>query len=257
VDLVGRRIVVTGGAQGIGATLVAAYAREGAHVASFDVSAAEGERVAATATAAGPGDATFYACDVTDRAAVDSATDAFSARVGGLDVLVNAAGVERRAPAESIELAEWELVFAVNVTGTLHTNQAAFRHLRQGGGAILNFASGAGVRGYPNGAHYAAAKGAVLSWTRTVAMEWGRHGITVNALCPGVQTPMAAAAQARLSDEEREQARQRMAATTPIDGRLGDPERDLAPVMVFLASTGARFVTGQTIVVDGGRTMVR
>ncbi|MCE0767803.1 SDR family oxidoreductase [Pseudonocardia kujensis] len=255
MQLDGRRIIVTGGAQGIGAALVAAYVREGARVGSLDLQREEGEAVVAAAT--GPGRATFRYCDVSDRVSVDAAIDAFVDDLGGLDLLVNVAGIERRAPAEEIDPAEWEHVFAVNATGTLYTNQAAFRHLREHGGAILNFASGAAVRGYPNGAHYAAAKGAVLSWTRTVAMEWGRYGITVNALCPGVETPMAAAARERLTPEQHEEARIRMAANTPIDGKLGDPDRDLVPFLVFLASPGARFITGQTLVVDGGRTMVR
>src|SRR5690606_33879013 len=152
---------------------------------------------------------------------------------------------------------DWDRLFLVNTKGTFITNQVAFRWLRERGGAILNFASGAGVLGYKDHGHYAASKGAVLSWTRTIAMEWGKYDITANAICPGMWTPMYEETRSRLSPEQLAAHDARLAEITPIGGKLGDPRRDLAPFMVFLASPGAHFITGQTLVCDGGRTIVR
>ena len=126
-----KRVIVTGGASGIGAATVRAYVREGARVVSLDVNAAEGERVAADAGRA----ATFVHCDIGDRQQVFDAFARAVALLGGLDVMANVAGVERRTPAEDIPDDEWDLVFGVNVKGTLYTNQAAFRHMRQPAGA--------------------------------------------------------------------------------------------------------------------------
>jgi NAD(P)-dependent dehydrogenase (short-subunit alcohol dehydrogenase family) len=250
--LAGRRIVVTGGASGIGAATVRAYAREGARVASLDVNDEAGRRVAADA---GP-EVTYLHCDVAERAQVDDGMARAVASLGGLDALVHAAGIERGQPAEEITDAEWDLVFAVNVKGTLHTNQAAFPHLRARGGRILNFGSGAAIRGQRGAAHYAASKGAVMAWTRTVAQEWAQYGITVNAIVPAMWTPMYDAHRARLGEPERTMHDLAMEHVIPLGGRLGDPDRDLAPVMVFLAGDGARFITGQAIAVDGGMVML-
>lgn len=143
-------------------------------------------------------------------------------------------------------------MFDVNARGTLHTNQAAFPHLREHGGRILNFASAAGVMGLPGCAHYSAAKAAVLGWSRTIAKEWAGYGITVNALAPGMWTPMYEAHRARLDAQQLKAHDEMMARAIPLGGRLGDPDRDMAPVLVFLLSDGARFITGQTLAVDGG-----
>ena len=248
----GRRIVVTGGASGIGAATIRAYAREGARVVSLDVSDEAGHRVAREAG----GGVTYHHCDVARRAEVQAAFDRAVGELGGLDVLVHAAAIERGAPAEDIDEAEWDLVFAVDVKGTVHTNQAAFRHMRASGGRILNFGSGAAIRGQRGAAHYSAAKAAVMAWTRTVAQEWARHGITVNAIVPAIWTPMYDAHRARMSDEERTIHDLAMQHVIPLGGKLGDADRDLAPVMVFLAGDGARFITGQAIVVDGGMVML-
>ena len=121
---------------------------------------------------------------------VEAAVGAAVADLGGLDALVNVAGVERGAPAEDISDEDWNLIFDVNVRGTMLTNQAACRAMRGAGGRIINFGSDAGLGPYPNGAHYSASKGAVMAWTRTVAVEWARFGITVNSVVPAIWTPM-------------------------------------------------------------------
>ena len=250
--LEGRRIIVTGGASGIAAATVRAYAREGARVVSLDVDDAMGERVAREA-----GDrVTYQHCDVSRRHEVSEVFERAVAALGGLDVLAHVAGIERGTPAEDIDEAEWDLVFDVNVKGTVHTNQAAFRHMKEHGGRIINFGSGAAIRGQRGSAHYSAAKAAVMAWTRTVAQEWARHGITVNSVVPAIWTPMYDAHRGRMSEEERTIHDLAMRHVIPLGGRLGDADRDIGPVMVFLAGDGARFITGQAIAVDGGMIML-
>ncbi|HXJ32645.1 MAG TPA: SDR family NAD(P)-dependent oxidoreductase [Candidatus Eisenbacteria bacterium] len=250
--LAGKRIIVTGGASGIAAATVRAYAREGATVWSLDVADAKGAEVAA---AAGPR-VTYRHCDIAKRDEVDAAVDEAARAMGGLDALANVAAVERGTPAESIPDAEWDLVFGVNVKGTLYTNQAAFRHLKDHGGVIINFGSGAGIRGQRGSAHYSASKAAVMAWTRTVAQEWGQYHIRVNSVVPAIWTPMYDEYRSRMTEQERTIHDMSMAFVIPLGGRLGDPDGDAAPLMVFLASDASRFITGQAIPVDGGMVML-
>ena len=252
MTLEGKRVIVTGVAGGIGASALKAIAAAGARVAGLDVSDEAGGAVVAQANAAGPGRAHYLHCDIRRRDAVNAAFAEAVGWLGGLDALVNVAGVQHAAPAEDITDAEWDLIFDVNTRGTLNTNQAAFPHLRERGGRILNFASAAGVVGLPGCAHYSASKAAVLGWSRTVAKEWARFDITVNAIAPGMWTPMYDATRARLDEEGLKAHDAMMARAIPLGGRLGDPDRDLAPVLVFLLGDGARFITGQTLAVDGG-----
>jgi NAD(P)-dependent dehydrogenase (short-subunit alcohol dehydrogenase family) len=253
----GVRVIVTGGASGMGAGIVGAYGAHGAHVISVDIQAGPGMEIAEKATAAGPGWARFTEGDVSDKSSVDAAFAAATTALGGLDVLVHAAGIAPGAPAESIAVEDWDNVFAVNARGTFLTNQAAFRSLREGGGRIINFASSAGVAGLPNKAHYSASKGAVVAWTRTVAKEWGKYGITVNMIAPAISTPMYARTRSLMTAEQLAALDATLKAEMPIDGRLGEIDRDLVPMMVFLAGPGARFMTGQIFSVDGGILMVR
>ncbi len=248
--LSGKRFIVTGGASGIGAATVRAYAREGARVIAVDVNDEDGQRVAKD------GGATYLHCDIADRHAVFAAFERAVNLLGGLDGLANAAGVERRTPAEDIAEAEYDLVFDVNVRGTLLTNQAAFRHLKGRGGRIINFGSGAGIRGQVGSAHYAASKGAVMAWTRTVAQEWAKYHITVNSVVPAIWTPMYDAWRARMSDQERAIHDMAMQHVVPLGGKPGDPDDDMAQVMVFLASDASHFMTGQCFAVDGGMIML-
>jgi NAD(P)-dependent dehydrogenase (short-subunit alcohol dehydrogenase family) len=256
--LAGMKIVVTGAAQGIGASTLRAYVAARADVAALDVNAADGAATATAADATGPGAARFVHCDVGSRSSVVEAFGAVADQFGDrLDVLAHVAGIERSAAAEDITDAEWDAIFDVNMKGTMYTNQAAFRLMRARGGAIINFTSGAALKPYPRGAHYSAAKAAVAAWTRTVAHEWGRHGIRVNSVAPAMQTPMYRAHLARLSAGELEALRARHRKEVAIGGQLGDPDTDLAPVMVFLAGPGSRFITGQIIAVGGGLETVR
>lgn len=252
MELNGRRLIVTGAAGGIGASVLLGLVAAGARVAAMDVNDAAGNEEAARADGVGPGAARYFRCDVRRRAEVDAAFDAAAAWLGGLDGLINIAGIERAAPAESIGEGDWDLMFDVNARGTLNTNQAAFPHLSAHGGRILNFGSAAGVMGLPGCAHYSAAKAAVLGWTRTVAKEWGKYGISVNAAAPGMWTPMYEAHRARMDAQALAAHDSMMAGLIPLGGKLGDPDRDMTPFVVFMMSDGARFITGQTLAVDGG-----
>lgn len=247
LSLVGKRVIVTGAARGIGASAVRALAAAGAQVCAFDLAKDVDFE----------GKATYAVCDVSDRAQTVAAFDAAAARMGGLDALVHSAGIQQYIPAESITDANWDLVMGVNARGTMITNQVAFAHMKAGGGRIINFASAAGALGLRGCAHYAASKGAVLAWTRTIAQEWAQYGIRANAIAPGMSTPMNDATRARLNPEQLAAYDEKMAQVIPLGGKLGDPDTDLSPVLVFLIGDGAHFITGQTLAVDGGLMMVR
>jgi NAD(P)-dependent dehydrogenase (short-subunit alcohol dehydrogenase family) len=262
MQLEGKRIIVTGGARGIGGSAVRAFAREGADVASLDVLDELGEKVASEASADGPGTVRYHTCDVGRRDDVKRVFAESISELGGLDALVHIAGIHREAPPESITDEDWDLVLRINLTGTFVTNQEAFPYLRDnGGGRIVNFGSSAGQVPYVMAGHYSAAKGGVLSWTRTIAHAWGKHGITANAVTPAIMTPMAAEVGERLMSSmsvEEMEAMGRMTSGPPTAlGGMGDPDADMAPVLVFLVSEAARFITAQIIAVDGGLAPVR
>lgn len=250
-EIAGLHIIITGGASGMGEALVKDFAKDAAQVVSFDMNDTAGQAIAAAAGA------TYIHCDVSDQDSVRRAFALASERLGKLDVLVHAAGIAPGAPAETIASTDWDRVFAVNARGTFLTNQAAFPMLKDKGGRIINFASAAGITGQPNKAHYSATKGAVLAWTRTIAKEWGRYAITANCIAPAIETPMYQTTRSLMSADALAALDAKLAADMPIDGRLGDPERDLVPVVRFLAGPGSRFITGQIFSVDGGLTMVR
>jgi NAD(P)-dependent dehydrogenase (short-subunit alcohol dehydrogenase family) len=253
-----KRIILTGSTYGIGASVTKALVEAGATVASMARSVDLGEEQAAALTAAGPGTLRFHRCDVSQRADVQ---DAFAAAVewmGRLDALVHVAGVEGGGRPELETDDEWDRTFAVNAKGTFIVNQEAFPYLREnGGGAILNFGSGSGLTGLATNAVYSASKGAVAAWTRSVAAAWGRYGITVNNVCPAVWSPMYDEHRSRLTAEQLARHDDRMAEMVHIGGKLGDADRDVAPVIVFLCGDGARYITGQTICIDGGAQKVR
>ena len=257
MQLKDKRIIVTGGARGIGASTVRVFVAEGARVVSLDVQDEPGQQVVDEAHARGPGTARYLHCDISQRARVDEAFSAATAHLGGLDVLAHVAGVNTHARAEDITDADWDRVFAVNVKGTLLTNQAAFRAMRRSGGHIINFGSDAGLMPYPNAGHYSASKGAVMAWTRTAAAEWGPYGITVNSVIPAMWTPMYDESRAIMSPEQLAQHDAAMKHLVPLGGRLGDPDKHFAPVMVFLAGNGSDFITGQILSVNGGMCNVR
>jgi NAD(P)-dependent dehydrogenase (short-subunit alcohol dehydrogenase family) len=254
-SLAGRRAIVTGAARGIGAVVAKGLVEAGARVFCLDVRKDAGEVLIARL---GDDSARFRACDVADRDQVEAGFTAALDWMGGLDVLVSAAGLDKPGFApEDVPESAFDLVMAVDVKGTFLTNQAACRAMKgAGGGAIINFGSMAGVRGMGDRPVYSAAKAAVQGWTRAVAAAWGPHDITVNAIAPTMATEVALKYLDRLSAEERAAADAARRRTTPLGGRLGDVERDLLPLILLLAGPGGRYITGQTLAVDGGRTML-
>jgi len=256
MELVEKRIIVTGCASGMGAATVRAYVKAGAQVVGMDIAETAGSQVCADA--AGLGTSTFLPVDVANG---DQVTEVFAAAVdslGGLDALAHPAAIHAGNSASDVTSTDWDRLFAVNVRGTMLTNQAAHPYLKEaGGGAIINFGSISGQRPEPGAAAYSATKGAVHAWTRTAAGTWGSDNIRVNAVLPAIRTPMFLAAKEGLSDEELNVKYWRNEQSIALGQEYGDPDTDLGPVMVFLASDASHFITGQLIPVDGGQGNVR
>ncbi|MCW6506936.1 SDR family NAD(P)-dependent oxidoreductase [Lichenifustis flavocetrariae] len=249
-DIAGQRAIVTGGATGIGRAIVAALVRHGALVVIADLDAA-----AAAQTAAALGAAGAVAMDVRRRDAVETGFEAALAILGGCDILCANAGVSTMNRAVDLTDQEWNFNFDVNTRGVFLTNQIVARHfLAAGSGTIVNTASLAAKVGAPLLAHYSASKFAVLGWTQALARELAPHGIRVNAVCPGfVKTGMQSREvewEAQLRGMTTTAVIQDYVSQTPM-GRLEEPE-DVADLVVFLCSSGARFMTGQAINVTGG-----
>jgi len=264
MELAGRKAIVTGAARGCGVATARAYAREGADVVLFDLNDTLGNAVAEEINAAGRGKAIYCHCDISSRADVEKAFGKAHSFLGGLDILAHVAGITAGyRPAETLDSATWDHVFDVNMSGTLHVNQAACLIMKDRGyGKIINFASAAGVFGSAGGAAYAASKGAVIAFTRTVAREWGRYGIRVNIVNPIIETPLrhetiAASKDIPPSWLPDDTAYANMLVIRGATGLKGDADIDMAPVMVFLASAGSDFMTGQMFNIDGGIVMPR
>jgi NAD(P)-dependent dehydrogenase (short-subunit alcohol dehydrogenase family) len=259
MQLEGRRIIVTGVASGIAAATLRAYVREGATVCALDIADKAGEQVVAEANAAGPGKASYYHCDISSPEQVFARFEQAASAMGGLDVLAQVAAIEGFNAAEDFSLEEMQATWNVNINGTILTNQAACKFMqRQSAGAIINFASDVALAGMPNSALYATSKGAVLSWTRTIAYEWAsKYNIRSNCVNPTIKTPMYEQYLASLSHDELTQHQASEKLRVPLGGAMGDADRDMAPVMVFLASDASRFINGQIICVNGGRNMLR
>ncbi len=235
-----RRVVTTGAARGIGAAIARHFAAAGARVAILDQLADEARSVAADI------DGVAFDCDLTDAASTTSAMESAIAALGGVDVLVNNAGVFKITPLLDISTDEWDWVFAVNTRAMLLTTQVAARAMiAQGtGGKIVNMASMGGKVGAAGQAHYAASKAAVISLTQVAAAELGAHGINVNSICPGyVLTEMGATT--RTPEQIAE-----WSAKSPL-GRLAETS-DVAAMALFLASHDADYCTGQAMNVTGG-----
>jgi NAD(P)-dependent dehydrogenase (short-subunit alcohol dehydrogenase family) len=239
--------VISGGARGIGRATAMALAGAGAAVAILDRDGAAAE---ATARAIGDTGAAVstHAADVTDEASLERAFATVAQHHGGVDILVNSAGIGLRHAAVDHPLADWDKVVAVNLTGVFLCSRIAARSMiSRGGGAIVNLASIMGFSGggiYPN-VSYQATKGAVVNMTRALAVEWAQSGIRVNAVAPTwVRTDLTAA----LLDQPG--VAERIADLTPMR-RLATPE-EVASAILFLASPAAAMVTGHTLPVDGG-----
>jgi len=240
--LQGRVCIVTGAAQGIGEACARRFARDGAQVVLADVDRERGEAVAKELGGL------FVPCDVGDKAQVDTLVAQTMLKHGRIDVLVNNAGIFKAADFLDVSEADFDAVLRVNLKGSFLVGQAAAREMAKAGrGAIVNMSSVNGVLAIPTIASYNVSKGGVNQLTRVMALALADKGIRVNAVAPGtIATELAA--KAVLTSEE---ARQRILSRTPMK-RLGEPS-EVADVVAWLASDAASYVTGEIVVVDGGR----
>ncbi|OGG57237.1 MAG: 2-deoxy-D-gluconate 3-dehydrogenase [Candidatus Handelsmanbacteria bacterium RIFCSPLOWO2_12_FULL_64_10] len=247
-NLTGRSALVTGASKGLGQAMALALAKAGADLLITSRHRAEVDAVAREVASATGRKVVGVESDASRRADVESAVDRALRAFGKVDILVNNAGVNIREPMVELRDESWEQVIGINLTGPMMYCRAVGPHMIQRRyGRVINVASTLGAVSIPNRSSYAASKGGLIQLTKTVALEWAPHNITVNTLCPGpFETPINAAL---MKDPAAYQA---FVAKVPM-GRWGKPE-ELAGPVVFLASDASSFMTGATLFIDGGWT---
>lgn len=247
--LKGKVAIVTGGGSGIGGAAARALAREGASLAIAEISPEAGATAVADITSAG-GTAFAKAFDATSEAAIDPFVAEVVARFGRIDILVNTVGgIFARGSVAEVSEADWDETFRRNVKSTFYANRAVLPHMqKQRAGSIVNMGSAAGLAARKRLSAYSAAKGAIISLTRQMAIDFGPEGIRVNAICPGpVLTERSSARY------DRDPALKERRAREQLLGRTGTPP-DVAGMIVFLASDESSWITGHAFPVDGGST---
>ncbi len=246
-----RTVIVTGGANGIGAAIVRRLAEEGCAVGIFDLDAAMGETVAAEIRAKG-GRASLHALDISDYDAVARAVETFEAATGPVSFLVNNAGWDRAANFLDTTPEFWRKIVAINLYGPLNVNHVVLRGMAaRGFGRVVNIASDAGRVGSSGEAVYSACKGGVIAFSKTLARELVGKGIILNTICPGPTDT--AILQSFLEGPDGTRIAEGLKRAIPMR-RLGAPE-DYPGLVAFLLSDDAAYITGQTISVSGGLTM--
>lgn len=246
----GKRIIITGGTSGMGEGMTRAFPGLGAKVVFWGRNEAAGAKIAEDSGA------TFVKVEISDEDSVNAAMEKSVEILGGVDVLVHAAGIAPNCPAEAITAESFKEVLDTNAFGTFLVNKAVFPHMKDTGGNIINFTSASAFINSPTQAHYGASKGAVNAWSRTIAFEWMKYNIRVNLIAPCIKTPMYEK-MCSLMTPEQLAAHKAMLANICLGGDMGDMDTDFIPVMAFMASDSSKFITGQTISVDGGVMMVR
>ena len=243
-----RVALITGAASGIGAACALRFAREGARIAGLDI--AQPDPAAwKQVSAAAPGES-FHVADVRDEEAVAAAVGEVAEQSGRIDVLVNSAGTGGGGPVHMIATEEWDRVVDINLKGTFFACKYVLAQmLERTSGSVINIASVEGIEGFEGGSAYNASKGGVVLLTRNLAIDYGRKGIRANAICPGfIKTPLFEA----VFNESLQEPLERIIEATQL-GRMGEAE-EIADAALFLASDESSYVTGQTLVVDGGYT---
>jgi 2-hydroxycyclohexanecarboxyl-CoA dehydrogenase len=247
-----QTVIVTGGGGGIGGATCRRFAAEGAKVAVFDLNLQAAQAVAEGILAQG-GRAQAYACDIADRATVDAAVAATEADLGPVDVLVNNAGWDVFLPFTKTVPAQWDKLIAINRIGALHLHHAVLPGMvARRRGRIVNVSSDAARVGSSGEAVYAACKGGLVAFSKTLAREHARHGITVNVVCPG-PTQTALFEDYKTGAGNPEKLVEAFTRSIPL-GRIGRPD-DLPGAILFFASDDAGYCTGQVLSVSGGLTM--
>ena len=248
----GKVVIVTGGVGGIGGASCKKFAQEGAKVAVFDMNLSAAQKVVNEIIASG-GVAAAYECDITNRDAVDKAVNAVETDLGPIHVLVNNAGWDVFKPFTKTTPDQWERLIAINLTGALHMHHAVLPLMaNRKAGRIVNIASDAARVGSSGEAVYAACKGGLVAFSKTIAREHARHNITVNVVCPG-PTDTALFADYKEGAGNPEKLMEAFTRAIPL-GRIGQPG-DLPGAIVFFASEEASYITGQVLSVSGGLTM--
>lgn len=248
----GRTVVVTGGGGGIGAALCRGFAKEGARVAVLDRAKGPADAVTEALTADGYR-ALAVAADITDRSSVDAALEQVASELGPTDVLVNNAGWDLFAPFLETTPDDWARLIDINLVGALNMHHAVLPGMvERGSGRIVNIASDAARVGSSGESVYAACKAGIVAFSKTLAREHSRHGITFNVVCPG-PTDTALLASVTDAAPNPEKLREAFRRSIPM-GRIAQPE-DLISAVLFFGSDDASFVTGQVLSVSGGLTM--
>lgn len=242
--------IITGGAGGIGSGMAKAMAKEGAIVVIIDLNEEEGKSLEVELQSLSP-KSMFMKVDLLNRENLPKIVEDVVAKYGKLDVLVNNAHASRQANFEDITQEDIDFSFGTGFYPTFYLMQAAFPYLKETKGNIINFASGAGLLGQKTQTAYAAAKEAIRAISKVAANEWGEFGINVNIISPIASTPGVKA-----WAEAYPEMYQAVLAQIPLK-RWGDPETDIGPVAVFLASEDSKYITGQTFMVDGGSIQIR
>lgn len=247
--LEGRRVVITGAATGIGRATALLLAAEGARVVIGDVNAAGAERTAEEIRAGG-GDANFVPMDVSKASEMEALMTAAAEAVGGIDVIVNNAGLQRSGSVTELEESEWDALMAVNPKSCFLGAKYGVPHLRrEGGGVIVNNASIAALKGGPGMTAYSASKGAIVAFTKALAAELAPENIRVNAICPGwIDTPFNQPAIDFMGGRKKQE--EVIQTIVPLR-RHGIPQ-EVAMGMLFLASEMSSYMTGQVLIIDGG-----
>jgi 2-hydroxycyclohexanecarboxyl-CoA dehydrogenase len=248
-----KTVIVTGGGGGIGSATARHFAREGAQVAVLDRDLPAAEATASTIRAQS-GTAEAFACDITRRSEVEAAVAAVEQRFGPISILVNNAGWDVFRPFLQTSPEDWERLIAVNLVGALHMHHVVLPGMaRRKYGRVVNIASDAARVGSSGEAVYAACKAGLVAFTKTLAREHARDGITFNVVCPG-PTDTNLFAEYKKGAGNPEKLMEAFRRSIPL-GRIGQPE-DLPAAIAFFASDAASFVTGQVLSVSGGLTMV-
>jgi NAD(P)-dependent dehydrogenase (short-subunit alcohol dehydrogenase family) len=257
--LEGKRIIVTGGVTGIGLATTLACAREGASVVTFSTAAPDRNRVKKAADMVermGAGRTTHIQVDISDKDAVDRAFAEAADWMGGLDGLANSAATQTLKPAIEFTKEDIEKDMAVTTFGTVYTNQAAFRLMKDHGGSIVNVTSYVAIGGQALMGGYGIAKGGVNGWSHVVAREWGPHGIRVNMVAPVVESTGFRAYYEQLTPEAQKLSDLKRADNIALGGKMAQTE-DAGNACLFLLSDLAKHMTGQLLYVDGGITFSR